>query len=456
MATNFETRRGFVQRLEVGRAGMVVVTLLHDDGSRGDYQMADLDADPERFNERLSKLGLLRDAETSGEPVELEYSREGEDAPRRIERVTRITRHSHWLAQRSEAVDALVADVQVSHENRPAAGEEKADTVDVTVLTSGFDVRMLRLDLQIPERRVAVQQLALIRAARSSGEPLRFYVESGTSRIVGVGTEASLQSFAADRQETCDGFVESLGLPPGSGLEEMAFARFTTAPAFAGPGNVVPLIPFTQKTLYLLVLKDSRLYGLFAAGLRDNLRMRLWIATLPSQDDATPGRPPEAGNPAAGTATSTPRAGLWRGLAQEDAVGVVLRAELLAPLAAAANPVWIKISRQSLDHGPDGCECTEGLPSSDLKPRGLRDLRLPYAATWSGWGCFNHGVYRFQLALPMPFEISVDGKPLCVHEAEEGGIQFAHACLHGEHEVVVKIEKWTCDSQFVLDVYRIR
>ena len=54
--------RGFVERLEIGRAGLVTAALRHDDGSTADYLIQDLDADPERFNERLSKLGVLRDA----------------------------------------------------------------------------------------------------------------------------------------------------------------------------------------------------------------------------------------------------------------------------------------------------------------------------------------------------------------------------------------------------------
>ncbi len=110
MAT-IETKRGFVQRIEIGRAGLVVVTLLHEDGATAEYHIRDLDADPERFNERLSKLGVLRDAMTRAEPVEIECSREDKTgSPRLIERATRITRDSGWLAQHIETLDALVAE----------------------------------------------------------------------------------------------------------------------------------------------------------------------------------------------------------------------------------------------------------------------------------------------------------------------------------------------------------
>ena len=67
------TIRGFVERLEIGRAGLVTASLSHDDGTQADYLISDLDADPERFNERLSKLGILRDAMTRAEPVEIEF-----------------------------------------------------------------------------------------------------------------------------------------------------------------------------------------------------------------------------------------------------------------------------------------------------------------------------------------------------------------------------------------------
>ena len=135
---------------------------------------------------------------------------------------------------------------------------------------------------------------------------------------------------------------------------------------------------------------------------------------------------------------------------------LVLGVELLAPLASASRPVWIDISRESLDYGPDYILKTRGLPSSDLKPRSLRDLRIPYPAAWHGIGCFNEGVYRFQFNLPVEFRVVVDGEELCVHETEIEPVTVAHACLEGEHHVVVELQEWTCDYTFDMDVYRLR
>jgi hypothetical protein len=98
-----------------------------------------------------------------------------------------------------------------------------------------------------------------------------------------------------------------------------------------------------------------------------------------------------------------------------------------------------------------------GTPTSDLQPRTLRDLRLPYPAVWEGLGCFNPGIYRFQFQLATAFELFVDGEELCLHEADgDEGIYMAHACLGGEHEIRVELAQWTCDYEFVMDVYQLR
>lgn len=445
------TTRGFVQKIDVGRAGLVVVRVLHDDGSSADYRIPDIDADPERFNERLSKLAVLRDAMTRAEPVEIEYTQK-ENEPRLIERAARITRDTNALAQRVETLDALVLGISVFAENRTAASGETPDTARLTLLTSELNFRPLTLDLQIPERAVAAAQLELAVAAQRSGRSLRFWFDPDTGRITGIGTEVSAASGGQGESRIVDGFVESLSHLVSAGTADVALVRFTTAPPFSGGGNVVGLVPFTPETLDLLVFKGSPDYALFEAGLRDALRMRVRLMTLKGRtDDDRDEKPPTglARGPVAAAATGTAAA----------SATLVLGAELVAPLASASRPVWIRISRQSLDHGPDGFACTEGVPSNDLAPMSLRDLRLPYPAEWVGVACFNHGVYRFQLTLDVAFEILLDGEALCVHDAEaakDAGVRFAHACLGGEHEVRVKLDGWTCDKQFVMDVYRIR
>ena len=130
-------------------------------------------------------------------------------------------------------------------------------------------------------------------------------------------------------------------------------------------------------------------------------------------------------------------------------------AELLAPLASASRPVWIQIDRDMLDRGPDN-DCVPGVPSSDLTPQGLRDLGIPYTATWRGLGCFNRGVYRFQLSPPAKARIWLDERLLCVYPADQPGVEFAYACVEGDHEVRVEIDDWKCGSDFGFDVYRLR
>ena len=123
---------------------------------------------------------------------------------------------------------------------------------------------------------------------------------------------------------------------------------------------------------------------------------------------------------------------------------------------------WIPIMLDRPEHeavavelGPEA-PCADGLPSNDLTPRTLRDLALPYKAEWSATGCFNHGIYRFQFILDTPVELFIDGEARCLHTAEDGATQFAHACLDGDHEVRVVLPEWTCRKEFVFDVYRIR
>jgi hypothetical protein len=459
--------RGFVEKLEIGRAGLVVASLRHDDGTTADYQIADLDADPERFNERLSKLGILRDAMTRAEPVEIEYGSGEGSGPRTIDRVARITRDGLEPSSSTQRASVMVAGIALSASHRTGARAEASDIATVVVLAADGALASLTLDLQMPERDVASAMLAMLRQAQADGTAVTVVFDAKQRRIVGVETGDPSAAVSRGDMQIVEGFVESVAVSPMlAPMGNLALVEFTTAPAFAGAGNVVGLVPFTPVTRQFLVVQGSLEYELFLAGLRDKLRMRLFsgaeVAQSGGGNDDT-GKPDvvkrmaamthltNAPTPAPGAAAAAPTEGQ-----KPPAAALVRAAQLLAALASASRPVWIQISRQSLDEGPAGDRCTEGLPSSDLTPMGLRDLRIPYTAQWQGLGCFNPGVYRLQFTLGVEFEVQVDGKPLCVHASADGTVKFAHACLCGDHEVRVVLKGWTCKMKFEMDVYRIR
>ncbi|HHH48210.1 MAG TPA: hypothetical protein ENK51_04910 [Gammaproteobacteria bacterium] len=490
------TVRGFVQKIEVGRAGLVRVTLIHNDGGRGEYVVRDIDGDPERFNERLTKIGILRDAMNRAEPVFIEHT--PSDSGNEIQQATRISRDQLDAPQNLSTVVGLVVDVIVAAQNRTAGDAEKHDTAILRVLTTDLRAAVLTLDLQSPERLVASQQLEMIREAQTHGRLARFIISGVAEKIPGqdspphaatgavinghilaVALDNGLDAFGDQRAQRVDGFVESLSLIrapfSGAAISSSSFAhvRLTTAPPFTGPGNTIGLKPFTPATLDLFVPKGSLSYKLFETGLRDNLRMQ--VSAVLIQDNSTgnddAGNPKRPNDPAAAALSSDAASNhtfmrhldrLGSGeisMVDETAkasAGLVFATKLLANLASASRPVWITIARESLDHGPEGFACTDGVPSSDLQPQTLRDLRIPYPAAWRGLGCFNPGIYRFQFQLPGTFTVLVDNEELCLHDSDEAGIKFAHACLGGDHEVEVRLESWVCENEFIMDIYQIR
>lgn len=454
--------RGFVERLEIGRAGLVTASLRHDDGTTADYLIQDLDADPERFNERLSKLGVLRDAMTRAEPVEVEYSAEGAGGPRSIERVARITRDNLEAISSAQTVPVMVVGLALSADNRTGARAEVSDVATVATMDTGGKLATYTLDMQRPERAVVVEMLEMLRQAQADGTPVTLTIDSKQQRIVGVQAGDPSGALTSGEGETLDGFVESAMVAPTlAPMGNLALVEFTTAPPFAGVGNVVELIPFDPVLRRFLVVQGSLEYDLFLAGLRDKLRMR--VLTGSEVGPRTGGDPANRDsvrfNTGLGGAPGETRVAATRDgppADQKQPMTLVRGTQLLAALASASRPVWIQIARQSLDQGPVGERCTPGLPSSDLAPMGLRDLQIPYNAEWVGHGCFNHGVYRLQFGLAVEFEVCVDGKPLCVHASTDGKVKFAHACLCGEHEVRVVLKGWTCKMVFEMDIYRIR
>jgi hypothetical protein len=449
------TKRGFVQQLQVGRAGLVTVTLIHDDATTGDYYIRDIDADPERFNERLSKLGILRDAMNRAEPVEIEWSQNDKKVSE-IDRAVRITRDTLDPTLNVDQVSGIVVSVTVRSRNATGPKHEASDRAEVQLFTSMMDTVSCLLDLQKPERAVSTQQLEMLRDAQRTGTNVRLTVSGELAWIsaVGLGDDAGgLGSGQGAR--AIDGFVESLGgaidAAEAAAVGSFALAELTTAPAFSGPGNYVAPAPFTPERLQLLVARGSEAYTLFSSALRKGLRVRVSAVDVSDTGDAR--KLAERKEEIATALRAAPAADMAAAPAEPKLV--VLAAELLAPLASASRPVWVEISRHSIDHHAEG-EAMAGTPCSDLSPAPLRNVDLPHPAEWRGLGCFNEGVYRFQLDLPGKFKLLVDGKALPLSGAGDSSVKLAHACLEGHHEVRVELEAWTCKSQFIMDVYRIR
>ena len=438
------THRGFVQSIQIDRAAVATIVVVHADASIGTYIIQDLDGDPERFNERLSKLAILRDAMNRAEPVEIEHEtiEQGEE----IETAVRITRDAITPLSSLQRHSGIVVDLVVLGQNGVDATGDIHCQATVTLLATDLSTFTAILDLQLPERLVASDQLGMLRDAQNAGSSVRLVVSTvaeGSPKIVSVALgDAYGSDGGGGNASQISGFVETLSLIKDFPSESTVFAhvRFTTAPDFSGPGNSVSNAPFDPQTIDLLVPRSSPAYDLFEVALRDKLRMRVQATQMQSGNSPAPG---SANLAAAGTD-------------QPATYSIVSGAELVAPLASASRPVWVNVSRESLDCGPQTETCADGVPSSDLTLSTLRDLKIPYAAQWEGIGCFNHGVYRFQFQLASPFTVAVDCRKLCLHDSSDPTVKFAYACLDGDHCVEICLEKWTCDQEFTFDAYRLR
>lgn len=448
------TVRGFVKSIEVGRGGLVRIAVLHT-GGVAEFTVSDIDGDPERFNERLTKVAVARDALNRAEPVEVES--EGDKQGGEIERIARLSRDALAPPNGAEDVSGVVLDVTVHSVNDVAGDGESHDEAGVTVLTLGGAIRRLRLDLQAPERAVAIEQLRTIREAAAAGSLVGFVVdgdaESRGGDIIAVSTNAQSGRKGDIEAETTSVFIESLGtISDAQAAGGLAVVVATTSPELEGPGGVVDPAAFAPAALELFVPRGSTAYALVEAGLRENVRMRLSYIPLRrgDEDDENDDEPRDH-------VEQPPDANRLRvSVRKGRAANLLLDAELLAPLSSASRPVWLHIDRALLDVGPDD-GCVPGLPSTSLKVRSLRDLRIPYTASWIGYGCFNPGVYRIQLTSTPGSVVRVDGEEICLYDSGDGtGAVSGYACLKGHHGVVVEIPEYVCDTDFDLDVYRIR
>ena len=177
--------RGFVQKIDIGRAGLVQVTLVHEDARTGVYIIRDLDADPERFNERLSKLGVLRDAMNRAEPVEIEH--QNVEGGNEIERAVRITRDDLAPATGSDSFSGLVVQVTITAtQGILAGGLEQVDQATVVFLHPASGSRTAVLNLQTPERAAAAEMLRVLLDAEAKTGPVTVRVEPRANRILAV------------------------------------------------------------------------------------------------------------------------------------------------------------------------------------------------------------------------------------------------------------------------------
>ena len=237
------TDQGFVQSIDVGRGGLVTVHVLLTDGSTAVYVISDLDADPERFNERLSKLALLRDAMNRAEPVEIDH--DAGAAGEEIERAERITRDALGFPTAGNAVVGLVVGLLVHSQVGVTPTPASHSYAEVVLLATNGLQGSCKLDLQFPERSTAIAQLGLLQAAYAAGITVRVLLTSddaGQEWILEVAEGDDIAGSGEKGDETAvSGFVESLSLipltPPAAG--NLASAGFTTAPEFTGPGGTV-------------------------------------------------------------------------------------------------------------------------------------------------------------------------------------------------------------------------
>lgn len=463
------TVRGFVEKLGIGRAGLVEADIIDNNNVSATYTIADLDADPERFNERLSKLAILRDAMDRAEPVEIDFA-ENDNGARSIDAVMRITRDALNRTLEGAVVSGIIVALGVQQQIGTTSDQEFSDRVAIFVLT-GNNLVFCQINLQAPERAMARSMFDIASAAYAAGDVVTIGYDSQTFDVGEIIRQQAQGFLNAEPQPTFSAFVEEIG---HTQTESLMRVDVTTAPEFAGDGNVVPLAPFEPERRSMAVIYQSPEYKLLEAALRDQLRVEL-MTSLPARrdDDSTSDDVPRNDDVlgAAGRVTGrlntesfasameSPRAIL----ASERGDGLEITSDIFMlrgvvlqhALCSATRPVWIEINRRALDVGLDS-ECIEGLPSNDMRPQTLRDLDLPYKAAWVGHGCFNHGVYRFQVETDRMISILVDGEEICLHMDEKESAVFGHACLEGDHVVQVMFENWRCSATFDIDVYRIR
>lgn len=481
---------GFVTQAFAGRAGLFEATLSPvNGGSAVRVQVSDLDGEPERFNERLTKVRLFSEALTCGEPVQVTYV-PGEAGGYEVEDVRRLARNPvHPAAGVPESAFVGFVSELIVEESRAVAGPgtpeavKRADVVRVGLLdpVSGAS-QSANLVLQGPIGDASRAMLDVLRSAQAAGEPVSVRIRGSN-----VAPDYSSWIMQVDqvpirgKETVVDGFVESIGVQSAHG-HPFASVMLSTAPAFTSDRILDPS-PFTPLPVRFLTPLGAATLRLLETALGSGQRVR--VAVIPSER-----RGGEGDTHIAATHTSV-----------AGNVGLLLasRVQLLAPLASASRPVWVRVRQESLS-GPPVAECKFPSPISDLSTHGVASLQVPHRAAWEGVGCFNGGVYRIQVTSPVRPTLFLDGKelgctlelpvpsdPSVEEEAAEavpalayvgarirtadantdGGtasaartrgvshVYSAHACLCHCHTLRVEFAEWRCGYRFQLDVFKV-
>lgn len=514
------TISGFVIRTFAGRAGLFTATIQKLDGSAPiEVQVSDLDGEPERFNERLTKVRLFRDAMTQAEPVVVDYE-DVENGGREVESVRNLARDHLWIGSAAQDVIGIVGNVALQEQSGASGHAEHSDIARIGLIdpVSGQQTQV-QLAMQRAERSVTSAMLELLRTCHETGEPVALrVVEGGGAEAVPNRFVLSVQraALAVRRPVSVDCFVERVGVEI---IHDYPFARVrvTTVPRFVGSGGAVDPSFYRPQELMCFAAKGSHMLELLEQSLNAGQRVRLTLARPAGQHD---GHDDDGQNPG-GHGDDT--GGMVKSMAMAElpditvppdfgdvggrVAGIVLGVELLAPLASAVRPVWVRVRREALDQPPPG-ECVDGTPTSDLSPVNVASLQVPHRAAWEGVGCFNRGVYRVQIVAPVPPRIFLDGKELpCVasvpftgkSQPGEGAgqgalpskdevmeramdaargvkepgeleswrprprrqeqtlqVYLAHICVEDCHTLRIEFDEWRCGHVFDLDVMKLR
>lgn len=446
------TYRGFVDSVQIRDDGWVefVVQAVHAGNARKTFFIESLDGEVESANRRLGQLSLLRDALARTLPLEVEYEDDPESGAL-VEDLTVTPRPSIEGRRGTRRIEGVVIGVALTERGPESASSpyrDEADLAGATLLTADGTVEQVLLDLQRPDALTGHAMLKLLQAAHRTRRPVAVLVTAearGDQRRVsrdvaaaGKLTPGYVQAceWLTVPEELLDevvAFVERLGqryesfdASEASALSNVR-VTYTTAPEQTPDGDVSENGSFVPQTLEAWVHDDSPLLDRLEAALRDRLQVRL-------------------------------------GLNGSEVHAV----DVIGHLGSAARPIWIQVERRVLEPGEGSARC-DNVPTIQT-PTPETFGELPVALSWTGYGYFNEGIWRFVIRTPAHVDLRIDGE-LCpcgespdrppgeaaaLVSSDEPAPVVCHAYLSGLHRAELILTGRTCSQPFQLRAYRIR